>query len=185
LQGRDNSMIETKRLLLRPFDCSDLDIIMDLYSDEEIMRYMPLPVMDRKMVQHQLDKNVAGWKVSPQINYEMAVICKDTGGKIGRAEITRNYSEESAMIGWMLIKSAWGKGYATEIANALVDYCFNELKVHRVYGLCHPENTASWKVMEKCGMHKEAHYIKKCKYTKADGIRWEDELEYAILRTNI
>ena len=137
-------MIETKRLLLRPFDCSDLDIIMDLYSDEEIMRYMPLPVMDRKMVQHQLDKNVAGWKVSPQINYEMAVICKDTGGKIGRAEITRNYSEESAMIGWMLIKSAWGKGYATEIANALVDYCFNELKVHRVYGLCHPENTASW-----------------------------------------
>lgn len=178
-------MIETKRLLLRPFDCNDLDIIMNLYSDEEIMRYMPLPVMDREMVQHQLDKNVAGWKVSPQINYEMAVICKDTSGKIGRAEITRNYSEESAMIGWMLIKSAWCKGYATEIANALVDYCFNELKVHRVYGLCHPENTASWKVMEKCGMHKEAHYIKKCKYTKADGIRWEDELEYAILRTNI
>ena len=175
-------MIETKRLILRPFDVNDLDIIMALYSDEEIMRYMPFPVMDREMAQCQLNKNVAGWEISPQINYEMAVVCKATGSKIGRAEITRNYSEESAMIGWMLIKSAWGRGYATEIANALVGHCFNELKVHRVYGLCHPDNTGSWKVMENCGMHREAHYIRKCKYTKADGIRWEDELEYAIIR---
>ena len=177
-------MIQTKRLLLRPFERNDLDIIMKLYSDEEIMKYMPYPVMDRDMAQHQLSKNVAGWELAPQINYEMAVICKETGEKIGRAEITRNYSEESAMIGWMLIKSAWGKGYATEIANALVDYCFNILKVHRVYGLCHPDNTGSWRVMEKCGMHKEAHYIKKCKYIKADAVRWEDELEYAMVRTD-
>ena len=35
--------------------------------------------------------------------------------------------------------------------------------------------------MEKCGMHREAHFIQKCKYTKADGIRWEDELVYAII----
>lgn len=38
--------------------------------------------------------------------------------------------------------------------------------------------------MEKCGMHKEAHYIQKCRYTRADGVRWEDELEYAIIRTD-
>ena len=36
----------------------------------------------------------------------------------------------------------------------------------------------------KCGMHKEAHYIQKCRYTRADGVRWEDELEYAIIRTD-
>ena len=134
-------MIETKRLILRPFGENDLDIVMGLYSDEEIMRYMPFPVMDREMAQHQLDKNVTGWDIIPQINYEMVVVCKETNRKIGRAEITRNYSEESAMIGWMLVKSAWGKGYATEIANALIEYCFNELKIHRVYGLCHPDNT--------------------------------------------
>ena len=176
-------MIETKRLILRPFDGSDLDIILKLYSDEEIMRYMPYPVMDREMAQHLLDENIAGWDVRPQINYEMAVISIETGEKIGRAEITRDQAEESAMIGWMLIKSAWGKGYATEIANALIDHCFNELQVHRVYGLCHPDNTGSRKVMEKCGMHREAHYIQKRKYLKADGIRWEDELEYAVIRS--
>ena len=176
-------MIETKRLILRPFDGNDLDIIMALYGDEEIMKYMPFPVMDQAMAQDQLDRNVAGWKAEPQVNYEMAVICRETGQKIGRAEITRNYPEESAMIGWMLVKSEWGKGYATEIGKALVEYCFGELKVHRVYGLCHPGNTGSWKTMEKCGMRREAHYIQNRKYTKADGIRWEDELEYAIVIT--
>ena len=182
--GRGNHiMIETKRLLLRPFDCNDLDIVIKIYSDEEIMKYVPFPVMDQEMAQHQLDKNVAGWEVSPQINYEMAVVCKGTNEKIGRAEITRNYPEESAMIGWMLIKNAWGKGFASEIADALIGYCFNELQVHRVYALCHPDNIASWKVMEKCGMRKEAHFIQKCRYTKADGIRWEDELEYAVIKT--
>ena len=174
--------IETRRLYLRPFDDKDIDIIMQLYSDKEIMKYMPSPVMDHKMALLQLNQNVANWEVKPQIHYEMAVVEKETNEKIGRAEITRSYPEESAMIGWMLIKSAWGKGYATEVAQTLIDYCFHELYVHRVYALCHPDNVASWKVMEKCEMRREAHYIQKCKYTKGDGVRWEDELEYAAIR---
>ena len=175
--------IETERLTLRPFDNGDLDIVMKLYSDEEVMEYMPYPVMDREMAQNQLYKNLAGWETSPQIHYEMAVVCRESGEKIGRAEITRNYAEESAMIGWMLVRSAWGKGCATEIADALIAYCFDKLCLHRVYALCHPDNIASWKVMEKCGMRREAHYIRKCRYDKADGVRWEDELEYALLRS--
>lgn len=177
-------MIETERLTLRPFDRSDLDIVTKLYSDEEIMEYIPFPVMDREMAQQHLNEIVAAWAVTPQIHYEMAVVCKETNEKIGRAEITRNYSEDSAMVGWMLIKSAWGKGFATEIAKALIGHCFRELQVHRVYALCHPMNTASWKVMEKCGMHKEAHFIQKCPYPRAGGARWEDELEYAVIRTD-
>ena len=176
-------MIETKRLILRPFDCNDLDIIVKLYSDEEIMEYMPIPVLDEETAGKLLNRFAAGWEKTPQINYEMAVIDKETNEKIGRAEITRNDSEESAMIGWMLIKSEWGKGLATEIAEALIEYCLNKLQVHRVYALCHPDNIASWKVMEKCGMHREAHYIQKCKYVKAGVVRWEDELEYAVIRS--
>ncbi len=176
-------MIETKRLLIRPFDSNDLDIVKKLFCDEEIVEYTPFPVLDDEKAHDLLNRFAAGWEIVPQINYEMAVICKETGEKIGRSEITRYYEEESAMVGWMLIKSAWGKGFATEIAGALIDYCFTELQVHRVFALCHPDNTASWKVMEKCGMRKEAHFIQKCKYTKADGVRWEDELVYAVINT--
>ena len=175
--------IETERLTLRPFDSHDLDIIMGLYSDEEIMKYVPFPVMDREMAQALLDRNLAGWNVRPQINYEMAVVCRESGEKLGRAEITRYYEEDSAMVGWMLIKSAWGKGYATEIAGALIGYCFRELQLRRVFALCHPGNIASWKVMEKCGMRREAHFLQKCRYPRVEGDRWEDELVYAILRT--
>lgn len=174
-------MIKTERLLLRPFDCNDLDIVMELYCDDEIMKYMPYPVLDREGARDLLNRFVTGWEIDPQINYEMAVILRETDETIGRAEITRYFEEDSAMIGWVLKKSAWGKGYATEIANALIKYCFCELQIHRAFALCHPDNTASWKVMEKCGMHREAHFIQKCKYTKADGIRWEDELVYAII----
>ena len=175
-------MIETKRLALRPFGREDLDVVLGLYGDEEVMRYMPYPVMDREAAQDLLDTFAAGWEAEPQVHYEMAVVCTETGEKIGRAEITRDYAGESAMIGWMLIPGAWGKGYATEIAEALIGFCFGELKLRRVYALCHPDNTASWKVMEKCGMRREAHYVRKCRYDKADGVRWEDELEYALLR---
>jgi RimJ/RimL family protein N-acetyltransferase len=175
-------MIETERLVLRAFNNSDIDIITQLYSNEDIMKFMPSPVMNDKMAQSHLDKIIDDWKVMPQTKYEMAVLEKDCHKKIGRAEITRNYADESAMIGWLLIKSEWGKGYATEITNALIKYCFDTLALHRVYALCHPENFASWHVMEKCGMRREAHYIRKCKYVKAEGIRWEDELEYAITR---
>ena len=49
--------IETRRLYLRPFDDKDIDIIMQLYSDKEIMKYMPSPVMDHKMALLQLNQN--------------------------------------------------------------------------------------------------------------------------------
>ena len=177
-------MIGTKRLILRPFDTGDLDIVLKLYSDEEVMRYMPDPVMDPDMARRRLERNVAGWTAVPQTAYEMAVVCRETNKKIGRAEITRDLPEESAMIGWMLVRSAWGKGFATEIAGALIRYCFDELQVRRVYALCHPDNTASWKVMEKCGMRREAYHAQRRRYDKADGVRWEDELEYAAVRTD-
>lgn len=176
-------MIDTERLILRAFDNNDLDIITALYSDEEIMKYMPMPIMDTEQAQQHLNKIVDEWKIVPQTSFEMAVVKKDGQKKVGRSEINLNFKDESAMIGWLLIKSEWGKGFATEITNALIKYCFEVLGVHRVYALCHPDNYASWRVMEKCGMHREAHYIQKCKYVKAEGVRWEDEFEYAIIKS--
>ena len=93
-----------------------------------------------------------------------------------------DYESDTAMIGWLLIQSEWNKGYATEITKSLLEYCFKILKVHRVCALCHPQNIGSWKVLEKCGLRREAHYIKKVKYLSNADSHWEDELEYAILR---
>ena len=81
----------------------------------------------------------------------------------------------------MMLKKEWGKGYATEMTEALLDYSFDVLKVHRVNALCNPKNEKSWKVLEKCGLRREAHFREKCRYTKNGEHFWQDELQYAIL----
>ncbi len=176
-------MIETERLIMRPFNKDDFDIIMGLYSNEEIMRYMPNDVMDAEKAQTHLNKVAGDWEEEPQVNFEMAVILKENQEKIGRSRIHLDYETDTAMVGWLLLKKEWGKGYASEMTRALIDYSFDVLKVHRVCALCHPENIASWKALEKCGMRREAYYRQKCRYVKNGSIIWEDELEYAVLKT--
>lgn len=85
------------------------------------------------------------------------------------------------MIGWLLIQQEWNKGFATEISKALIAYCIENFKVHRIYALCNPENIGSCRVLEKCGMHKVADYPKKCRHVKNGIVSYEDEREYELL----
>lgn len=174
-------MIETERFIMRPFCEDDLDIVVSLYSNEEIMRYMPMDVMDAEKARGHLHKVIHGWREKPQVDFEMAVIFKHTQEKIGRARIHLDCEMDTAMIGWLLLKKEWGKGCATELKQALIAYSFDVLHVHRVCALCHPKNIGSWRVLEKCGMRREAHFMQKCKYVKAGVTTWEDEFQYAIV----
>lgn len=176
-------MIETPRLRLRPFCPDDGNIVFALYSNEEIMRYTPFEYMDEVAAAKHLERIVAAWAEDPLTERELLVLAKDSGEKIGRCHIHLDRESESAMVGWLLLKKEWGKGYATEITKALMDYAFDTMQVRRVCALCHPDNTASWRVLEKCGMRREAHFREACKYTKHGRISWQDELEYAILKT--
>lgn len=176
-------MLETTRLILRPFCLEDLDLIFRLYSDKEIMRYMPNDLMNLETAQTHLGKIVRDWTERPLTNCEMAVISKEDQKKIGRARIHLDLEADTAMIGWLLLQDQWGKGYATEMTQALLAHCFDVLGVHRVCALCHPENIGSWSVLEKCHMRREAYYKQKCRYTKAGVPSWQDELEYALLDT--
>ena len=81
------------------------------------------------------------------------------------------------MIGWTLGKADEGKGYATEAASALLDCLFGALGFHRVYALTSPKNTRSWRLMERLGMRREAHFRQNC---FSEG-KWEDEYAYATL----
>ena len=66
-----------------------------------------------------------------------------------------------------------------EAAHALLGYGFATLGLHRVIATCQPENVASWRVMEKLGMRREAH-VRQC-IPRDDGTWW-DEYVYAILK---
>ena len=143
---------------------------------------MPFDCKDEMGAKEHLDRILAMWKQNPPPNREMAIIIKDSGNKIGRCHIEMDYSCDTAMIGWLLVENEWGKGYATEATEALLEYCFCILGVHRVNALLNPENTASRRVLEKMNFRQEAHYVRKVKYTKQGVESWEDEAEYAILK---
>ena len=174
-------MIETERLLLRPFAEEDEELIYRLYSDADLLRYTPFDPMNREQAAEHLRAVMEDWQSTPKISFEFAVLLRETGEKIGRAHILVDPETDTGMIGGLLFREQWNRHYATEIAKSLTAYCFRNLKLHRVNAVCNPENIASWKMLEGIGMRREALFRQKCRYVKNGITSWEDELEYAIL----
>jgi RimJ/RimL family protein N-acetyltransferase len=75
----------------------------------------------------------------------------------GDLVVKLSWAGRTAEIGYTLARSAWGKGYAVEAAEAAVGYLFEDLGVTRVEGMLHPDNTASAQVLERVGMLFEGH----------------------------
>lgn len=146
-----NSIIETHRLVLRTFTSEDAALIFELNADPEVTRYTGDPVKDLDHAQQILEQvilpqyvlyNHGRWAVHIKPNLEFIGWC----GLKARPE--RNEID----LGYRLLKSAWGKGYATEAAWASLNYGFEKLHLPRIVGRAMPQNTASIRVLEKCGM---------------------------------
>lgn len=199
--------ITTDRLLLRPFAGGDLDILLRLYGDEEVLRYTPFDIMDETQAQTHLQKVVRDWECTPVRSREYVIILKESGEKIGRCHIAWDLNDDGTepvlpaedgsepalpaedgstgskgrvMIGWLLVKEAWGNGYATETAEALLGYAFDTLHAAEAYGWCHPGNEATKRVMEKSGMPLTVKRESFMKYEKQGTVTWEEEWEYAV-----
>ncbi len=160
-------ILETQRLLLRELEESDLDALAEIYGNAEVMRYIGNGVTFsreqtlgsiKRWREYQKQKGFSNW----------AVIEKASGlltGKCGFNEIPGNDIE----ISYLFAKAHWGKGIATEISKAVLEYGFNVVGLERVVALAYPQNIASIKVIEKLGMQfeQEAEYwgIKLMKYS--------------------
>jgi RimJ/RimL family protein N-acetyltransferase len=81
------------------------------------------------------------------------------------------------MVGWIIGEDFEGRGYVFEAATALLDYLLCVERFHRVYAMTSPDNMRSWRLMERLGMRREAHFIRNSYHD--DG--WCDEYVYAIL----
>ena len=108
----------------------------------------------------------------------LALVLKAEGRLIGHLLFNPWFAPRTYEIGWVLNRRYHGSGYAMEAAVALLRYGFETLRLHRVIATCQPENVASWRVMEKLGMRREAHFRKCIARGEAT---WWDEFVYAIL----
>lgn len=150
------TVLRTDRVTLRAFTPGDVDLLVELDSDPEVMRYLtggrPTP---RDVVRERVLPRIrAGYRRDPGYGTWAAVV-RDTGAFIGWFALTRQAGSDpaEAELGYRLRRAAWGFGYATEVSLALVDAGFTgDPALQRVYAQTMAVNTASRRVMERCGM---------------------------------
>jgi len=176
-------ILETPRLRLREFTEDDVDNLFDLNSDPEVMRYLtggrPTP---REVIQDELIPfHLAVYGRLDRLG-TWAAESTATGEFLGWFHFRPGPGTDLANIdlGYRLRRSAWNQGYATEGSRALISMGFTELGVERVFALTMTVNTASRRVMEKCGLT----LVRTIAYQGADVIEGAEqgEVEYALTK---
>lgn len=168
--------METTRLLLRPFRPEDADDLYAYLSRERVTRYEPYAPFTREQAVAEAARRVGDSAFH-------AVTLRETGRVIGNLYFAPGESG-TWDLGYVFHDEFWGRGYATEACRALLTDAFTRGNVHRVIAMCNPDNAASWKLMERLGMRREAHFRQNISFVQdAQGNPfWQDTYVYAILR---
>ena len=173
--------IETKRLILREFSYADFEDVHGYASNLENIKYMICGPNSEEDTIEFLDDCISNIDKNPRTQYDFAITLKENGKVIGGCGIYLNDTLDEAMLGWVLHKNYWKKGYMTEAGKELVRFAFEELKLHRLYATCDAENYGSYRVMENIGMRREGHAIKNRKVVGYKD-EYHDVLFYGILK---
>ena len=149
----DDCWLATERLALRRMTPGDLDWLAALYSDEEVTRYLG-GLKTRDQVEDMLRTRIIDYyDANPGLGMWMTVE-RASGQGVGFHLINNIQGESIIQIGYGLAKPAWGLGYATEMASALMRYAFEDLKLPRIAGMASLPNVASHRVLEKIGLER-------------------------------
>lgn len=144
--------LRTARLCLRPFRFEDISAVHAYAGDSEVVRYMdwgPNSPADTEAF--------VSLAVNPPDGVHPFAV-EHSGTLIGAVELrVTSAAHRRGEFGYVLARSAWGQGYATEAAAAVLTYAFEQADLHRVAATCDPANAASRRVLEKIGMKCEGH----------------------------
>lgn len=167
-----NLILETKRLILRPFEKSDAEELFEMDKNPEVHRYLwqqPTQKIEESIkiieyIHKQYSQNKIG---------RFATILKETNEFIGWTGIKyvndhiENGNTNFYDYGYRLDEKFWNKGFATEASIAWLDYGFNKMKIKEINSYTHAENGASNHVLQKVGFNFMEDYPDK------DGVIWK------------
>jgi RimJ/RimL family protein N-acetyltransferase len=172
--------VRTKRLSLRPAVESDIDATWRFRRVEGVSRWLTShpqrfeeyrkkfedPGRLAKTLVIELDGVVIG---------DLMLAVEDAWSQ---AEVAAQAHDVQAELGWCLDPAHSGHGYATEAVGALIRLCFQDLRLRRVTANCFADNEASWRLMERVGMRREAYTVRDSLHRSG---RWLDGMGYALL----
>ena len=155
MSGSDVNVRSTKRLRLRRFAPDDVDTLHALDSDPRVMRYIgDGRTSCRDETQAAIDRILARYRDHPGQGVWHASR-RDDGRFVGWVSLKHAGDSPDIEIGYRLVHDAWGQGFATELARAMVVRGFEVLGLTRIIGVTHPDNLASQRVLRKIGMRDE------------------------------
>jgi RimJ/RimL family protein N-acetyltransferase len=148
-------VLETERLVLRKFSEADVDLLFALDADPEVTRFInggkPTP---REVIQNEIIPGILRYYETTPGFGRWAVVERASGAFLGWLSL-RRWTEGGpgeAVLGYRLRRAAWGQGYATEGARAVIRRAFADLGIQRIVAHTMTVNTGSRRVMDKSGM---------------------------------
>jgi RimJ/RimL family protein N-acetyltransferase len=169
--------IVTERLVLRRYTHDDIPDVLGFVSQPSLAGVTLNRIQaTEEGVRKYIDLQNSYQPFEKDVVFELAVERKKDGKVIGLLGlICQDHGQGE--IGWALGVEHRGQGYATEAARALMDYGFNSLGLHRIYADTSSENPASWRLMERLGMRREA-LLRGSVYEEG---KWLDKYIYGML----
>ena len=162
--------IHTSRLWLRQFTMDDLDELALIFGDPLVLKYLkPGRAATREESEQVLQSMIAHWQRHGYGRW--AVVEQSTNKLIGYGGL--RCFEGTPELVYLLARSYWNCGLATEIARGCLDYGFMQRKFERIIALARPGNLASRRVMEKAGLS----------YEQAANLFDIDVVRYAVTRS--
>ncbi|MFI5351599.1 MAG: GNAT family N-acetyltransferase [Candidatus Binatales bacterium] len=148
-------ILATARIHVRPLRPDDAESLFAATSDPEVMRCWDWPAHETPattaaMVAAQLEE------VAAQTALYWAICAGPESPAIGTCDLSEiDLHHRRAEIGFMLARSHWGRGYAFEAAQAVVEYAFGTAGLHRLAARTHAGNDRSAKLLERLGFRLE------------------------------
>jgi len=143
--------LQTSNLTLTPLQPGDAAALYTVYQTEGVLRYFPNPAPPTlEQVQRFISRQQSHWETYRYGNWGLHLA--DRQEIIGWAGLQYLPELDQTEVGFLLDRPFWGKGYATEAAAASLRFGFEQCRLEQIIALVHPDNLASRRVIEKCGL---------------------------------
>ena len=149
--------IDTERLSLRTISHSDLDDIYAIFSDPEVMRYWSTPPLSTKQAAGDLITEI-NESFQRRISLKWGISLPSASVLIGTATLFQpDFTNHRVELGYALGRRYWGQGYMGEALDAVLNYAFSELEMHRIEADVDPRNASSIRMLERLGFQREGY----------------------------
>ena len=165
-------------LTLRRVEYGDGADLFEIYSNPDVARYQFFEPWTPEQIEELVFSQSEVFAGDPGVPFVLVAVLRSDNKVIGDSQITINSVEDQqGEIGFTFNPEFSGRGFATKTVNAALGYGFTRLNLHRIMAAVDVRNEPSWRLLERVGMRREAHFVHD---NLVDG-QWIDDYVYAML----